>query len=106
MREHRHQGDRHQQGRGQRHEESPHRYLQLLLHAGHAGFDLDEHQRQENDCGCKTRCGDGTYGAPEPPANGGIRCRTMVEGALHRLEHDHAVVHEQPYGERQAEQCQ
>ena len=106
MRQQRHEGHRDQERGGQRHQECAYGDLKLFLQARHAGLEIDEHQRQEDHGGRQTGRCYGAHRAPEPLAHGRIRGRATVQGALHRLEHDNAVVHEQPDRERQSEQRQ
>ena len=106
MCEKRDEGDGDQKRRGQRNEKCPYGDFELFLQTRHAGFDLDEYQRQKDHRGRQAGRCYGAHRAAESLPHCRIGRRAPVEGALHRLEYDDAVVDEQPYREREAEQRQ
>ena len=106
MCEKRDEGDGDQKRGGQRNEKCPYGDFELFLQTRHAGFDLDQHQGQKDHRGGQAGRRYGAHRAAESLAHRRIGRRAPVEGALHRLEYDDAVVDEQPYREREAEQRQ
>ena len=101
VRQQRHQPQRDQQGCRERQQDRERRHLDQL--AREDVVEVDETERQEDDRGGRAGRDDGPHRAPQALPHRGRGVGAALEPALHRLVHDHAVVHQQPDREGQPE---